>query len=249
MTEALLMVIGGFLAGFCNSLGSSGSAVTLPLMVFLGFSPTIANATNRVGILFGSVASTVVFHRNGKLNWPTIPPIALCLWAGTLVGVGLAAHVGERGTQLAIVAAVLLAFVMLLTGSRKFLRPVSGPPRSVGPLTGLILFVVGLWAGFIMLDSATFILLALVLGLNYDLCHANAIKSLMLTGVALISVVLFAWHGSIDWETGAVLAAGNWLGGWVGARAAVIPGIERWVYALLVTVISFELGKLLLRGF
>ena len=60
----LYAALGGILSGVLNTLASSGSAVTLPLLVWLGVTPTVANATNRLGIVTGALTSTLVFHRN-----------------------------------------------------------------------------------------------------------------------------------------------------------------------------------------
>ena len=41
MTQHLLLFIGGLAAGFINTLASSGSAVSLPIFLFLGFAPHV----------------------------------------------------------------------------------------------------------------------------------------------------------------------------------------------------------------
>jgi uncharacterized protein len=49
----------GFCSGFLNTIASAGSAVTLPLLIFLGLPANIANGTNRVQIAIGRIASIV----------------------------------------------------------------------------------------------------------------------------------------------------------------------------------------------
>ena len=68
MTQYLLLLIGGVAAGFINTLASSGSAITLPILLFLGMSPHVANATNRLNVLAAACASAVVFARQGKID-------------------------------------------------------------------------------------------------------------------------------------------------------------------------------------
>jgi len=50
-----LIIIAGFIAGFINTLAGSGSLVTLPLLMFIGLSPHMANGTNRVAILLQNI--------------------------------------------------------------------------------------------------------------------------------------------------------------------------------------------------
>jgi uncharacterized membrane protein YfcA len=178
------------------------------------------------------------------LEWKPALKICLWPWLGAIVGAVLATRITDKATELTIFVAVLLAFVLILVGSKRFLRPVTGPPRHLGLIQAAVLFAVGIWAGFIVLDSATYLLLALVLGLNIDLRQANAYKALSLLGIALLSVVVFWEHHQLHLGAGALLAVGNVLGSWLGTRCAVLKGSEVWVYRLLVSIISLELLKL-----
>ena len=242
--EIVWVSLGGILSGVLNTLASSGSAVTLPLLVFVGLPPSVANATNRIGIVAGAVTSTAMFHREGLLDLRRATKICVWPWLGTIGGVLAATRITDDATQLTILVAVVLAFVMILLGSKRFLKQVEGEPKGVTPVSALILVGVGFWAGFIVLDSATYLLLALVLGLNFSLKHANAVKAYALLGIAVISVLIFWGHHQLDWLAGLLLAVGNAVGAAIGARAAVLPNADVWVYRLLVAVVSLELAKM-----
>lgn len=62
-TQILLLLFAGGLSGFLNTLASSGSAVSLPALIFLGFEAHVANATNRVAILLGTLEWGVWYRR------------------------------------------------------------------------------------------------------------------------------------------------------------------------------------------
>lgn len=242
--QCLWVLCGGVLSGFLNTLASSGSAVTLPLLVFVGLHPTVANATNRMGIISGAIMSVIVFHRQGLMPWKPALKVCVWPWAGAVVGALAASRITDSATEWVIFGAVVFAFCMVLTGSKKFLKPVVGEPRDIKVQHAVMLFAIGVWAGFIVLDSATFLLLALVLGLNFNLRQANAYKSLALLGIAVLSVLVFWENNQLNVMAGGLLAVGNLLGAWVGARCAILKGADVWVYRLLVTVISLELAKL-----
>jgi uncharacterized membrane protein YfcA len=242
--QCLWILGGGVLSGFLNTLASSGSAVSLPLLVFIGLHPATANATNRLGIVFGSLMSVMMFRREGLLPWKAALRICVWPWAGAVVGALAATKISDRATEWTIFGAVLLAFCMILKGAKSFLKPVVGEPRELRPRNALTLFLVGVWAGFIVLDSATFLLLAMVLGLNLSLRQANAYKSLALLGIAVLSVLVFWENSQLNLAAGGLLAAGNVVGAWAGTRCAVLKGADVWVYRLLVLVICLELIKL-----
>jgi uncharacterized protein len=107
-----------------------------------------------------------------------------------------------------------------------------------------IFFLIGVWLGFIVLDGATYLLLALTLAVGLNLTHANAIKSAVLVPTTLIAMIVFAYHGNIDWTIGAIMGIGSIVGGVLGVRLATSPRAKRYVFALLVVVISVELVHL-----
>lgn len=242
--ELFYAFLGGCLGGFLNTLASSGSAVTLPLLVFLGLHPLAANATNRLGIVTGALTSVWIFHREGVLDYKPALKVCLWPWAGAALGAYLATRISDQQTEEVILVAVIASFILILMGSRRFLLASVAEPKSLGAKWAAILFLIGVWAGFIVLDSATFLLLAFVLGLGIELKHANAYKALALLGIALISVVVFWGNSALDWSVGAALAVGNVVGSAVAARCAVLKGANVWVYRLFVLVVTLELVKM-----
>jgi uncharacterized protein len=53
-----------------------------------------------------------------------------------------------------------------------------------------VLFFVGVWLGFIVLDGATYLLLVLILLFRYDLPHANALKVFLLVTTTLVPIAM-----------------------------------------------------------
>ncbi len=240
-SNLLYALLGGVFSGVLNTLASSGSAVTLPLLVFLGLHPTQANATNRLGIIFGALTSVSVFHRKGLLKWSLAVPITGVLTLGAAAGAWLATRMSERATHWTINLAVAMAFVLILLGSKRFLKEVDGEPRGFSLARIMSLLAVGFWTGFIVLDSATYMLLLFVLGFNLPLHHANPVKALCLLSSCLISTLIFGAHGDIQWKTGLALGLGNVLGSWLAAHFASRQSSKIWVYRLLVLVVGGEI--------
>ena len=58
----------GMLASVINSIAGGGSTISLPIMIFLGLPPTIANGTNRIGLFVGNCTSAVNLFKHGLLN-------------------------------------------------------------------------------------------------------------------------------------------------------------------------------------
>lgn len=60
LIEGLALLVIGVVAGFINVLSAGGSMLTLPLLLFLGLSPQVANGTNRVSIVLQSVSAVLL---------------------------------------------------------------------------------------------------------------------------------------------------------------------------------------------
>ena len=197
--DLIAMLLAGMLCGFLNTLASSGSAVTLPFLMFMGLPPAVANGTNRLPVLIGSLAATISFMRAGLIE----PRVALRILAptvcGSVCGVLLAERLPSGDLHLLIALAVLLALAMLLMGAKQALLRTFDSPPHLGRVQLVLLFAVGFWLGLIVLDGATYLLLVLILSVRMPLATANAYKNLVMAVTSAMAVLLFAINGHIDW--------------------------------------------------
>jgi uncharacterized membrane protein YfcA len=85
----------GFVAGVINTIAAGGSFLTLPLLLFLGLPATVANGTNRVGVLLQNISAVWGFHRGDVLEWSWGLRAALPACTGAAAGVIAALSVPE----------------------------------------------------------------------------------------------------------------------------------------------------------
>jgi uncharacterized protein len=245
---SLLLGLGaGIACGFLNTAASSGSAVSLPILMMIGLDPVSANATNRIPVLIGALSATASFHRRKALPWEVALKVSLPVMIGGLIGAGLAEVLPGRDIALIITAAVLVAFVLLFTKLKQAIESATSQTVRYGVREFLLFAGIGVWLGFIVLDGATYLLLALTLAVGLPLIHANAVKSAALVPTTVVAMLVFAFKGSIDWTLGAIMGAGSIAGGVLGAQLATSPQARKWVFWLLVLVISAELVHLMIH--
>jgi len=238
----------GLICGLLNTVASSGSAVSLPILIAIGLDPLTANATNRIPVLVGALSATALFHRKGALPWLLAAKAAVPTTLGAVAGAWLADIVPSHDLVFAIAAALLVAVLLLFTKLKAALE--NEPPASqarFGARQAALFFAIGVWLGFIVLDGATYLLLALVLSVGLPLLQANAIKSFVLVPTAAIAIVVFAIDGAIDWTVAAAMAVGSVFGGLIGARLAASPAAKRLIFVLLVLVLAGEFAHLVLH--
>ncbi len=230
--------------GFLNAAAAAGSAVSLPILMFIGLDPVSANATNRIPVLLGAISATLGFQAKKAIPWPLALKVVVPTTLGSVGGAVLAELLPGRDLGLLITAAVLLALVLLFGKLKSALERASAATIRYGWREIAILFGIGIWLGFIVLDGATFTLLTLTLVVGLDLAPANAIKSLVLTATTSVAMVIFAYLGSIDWIVGAIMGVGSMIGAHLGVRVATSANAKKHVFRLLVVVISAEFVQL-----
>lgn len=248
LQTAALLTLAGAVGGFLNTVASSGSAVTLPVMIALGLHPMLANTTNRVPVLLGFAAAVWKYHSAGQLPWRDGFKVSLPLVLGAVLGALSASVLSDVKTGVLTTMAVGMALVVVLCNPSRWLNA-DQPKRSpeAGLLVTIALFGVGLWAGLIVLDSGIYLLGTLVLLAHYPIREANAIKALGIGLVALLSVIVFTIRGEIDWLWAIPLSVGGIIGSLIGTRFSLGPNAAKWVFWMLVFILGIEAVKLSFR--
>ncbi len=247
MPTEFLLLLAGLGLGFANTLASSGSAISLPILLALGLEPELANGTNRVAVLVGAMAATLSFARARLIQWPVVTPLIGAATAGALIGVWISEALSPTRMHLAIIAAECVALALMLIRPSRWVEPAFVSPR-VGPLQLALVFLIGIWTGFIILDGGTYLLILLVLSVRFDVLSANAAKAAIMLSVAAVTLPVLAIGHHVEWGSAAVMSAGALSGGLLAARVAMIPGVARWIYRLIVVILIGELAHLALRG-
>jgi uncharacterized membrane protein YfcA len=244
---ALLLFAAGCVAGTLNVIAGGGSFLTLPLLIFLGLPPNAANYTNRIGILLQNVGAVWGFHRKQVLDWRFLRWAALPATAGGVVGAVGALLISDDAFRRLLALLMVVVTLWTLWDPLKSRRTGARPLDRVPLLpTAAAFFAVGIYGGFVQAGVGFFLLAAgTVAGL--DLVRGNAVKVLCALAFTTVSLLLFAWQGTVYWREGLTLAAGTLLGGQLGVRLTVLKG-HAWVKGVVtVTVILFAV-KLWLTG-
>ena len=233
----LALFAAGTLAGTLNVIAGGGSFLTLPVLIFLGLPPNIANATNRVAIFLQNVGAVWSFKRFGVLDTKSLLWAALPATLGALPGTWLALAISDRAFQRTL--ALLMVAVTVWTLWSRDGQPDAASRNAGNPLLiGTAFFLTGFYGGFIQ-AGVGFLLLAATTAAGLDLVRGNAVKVLVVLCFTSVSLAIFAWQGRIHWGLGLCLAAGNVLGGLLGARLTVLKG-HGWVKNVVtVTILVF----------
>lgn len=242
----LIAIVGTIFAGAINTLAGNGSAITLTiLMEMLGLPGNVANGTNRVGILMQTAAGGVAFHRNGRLDLRRSRWYLVFSAVGAVAGTAVAVSISNEQFREVFRYLMMFLLLLILVKPERWLRETDTTKSPNWWLAGPLFLVLGFYGGFIQMGMGLFFLAAMVLGARYSLIDANALKSVVVGVIQLAAIAIFWYKGLIDWRIGAILAAGQAVGGYFAAHyASRLPGANVWAYRLLVVVVLLSLAKL-----
>ncbi|MFN7979501.1 MAG: sulfite exporter TauE/SafE family protein [Vicinamibacterales bacterium] len=174
--SALAVLFGvGIVSGALNVVAGGGSFLTLPVLIFLGLPPTIANATNRVGVLAQNAGGVAGFHRSRAIDWRWGLSVAVPSILGAVAGATWALHLSDFAFKRLLSVAML---VMTLWTLRRHTyadgQHVLSPWR---PWNVTAFLVIGVYGGLIQ-AGVGFAVLAATSMAGMDLVRGNAVKLL-----------------------------------------------------------------------
>jgi len=237
----LLLLFGvGAVAGFINVNAGGGSSLTLPTLIFLGLDAAVANGTNRIGLILQNIFAVTSFRKNKIFKFKTSIFLAVFTLPGAIIGAIFATQVSNTLFQ-RILGGVLILVVISMFFFRSYKKDVLESSRSwfIYPT----LFVIGFYGGFLQVGVGFLLMAALYHLLRVNLVFVNMHKVFIILIYTIPALAVFSLTGNVNWKFGLVLAAGNALGGWWGAHAAVKGG-EKVIRIILAVAITIMAGKL-----
>ncbi|MBN2244743.1 MAG: sulfite exporter TauE/SafE family protein [Candidatus Aminicenantes bacterium] len=242
LLNLILLFVVGVVAGFINVNAGGGSSLTLPTLIFMGMDSAMANGTNRIALLLQNIFAVTSFRKNKFHQFKTSLGLAVFTLPGAIFGAVAATQVSHNLFQ-KILAVVLLFIVISIffTSSYKNRLQAATSHWSVYPA----MFIIGFYGGFIQVGVGFLLMAALYHLLKVNLVLVNMHKVFIILVYTMPALLIFILTGNVIWKYGLALAAGNSIGGWWGARAAVKGG-EKFIRIVLAITIFIMAVKLFL---
>jgi uncharacterized membrane protein YfcA len=228
--DMILIALAGVAAGAINSLVGSGTLVTFPTLVALGYPPIVSTMSNAIGLVAGGISGTWGYRRELRGQWHRLRWQMPASFVGALFGAWLLLHLPEKVFTEVVPVLLIAALILVLVGpriqnwarNRAEAAGQSVEHVSRGRMVALVIgtFAVGIYGGYF--TAAQGILLMGVMGalLPEDMQRMNAAKnllSLIVNVVAAVAYILVAFD-RISWPAAGLIALGSLVGGYLGAR-------------------------------
>jgi uncharacterized protein len=248
----LLLVLAAIAAGAVNSVAGGGTLLTFPSLLAAGVPAVMANATNTVALVPGSLSAFWGYRTAAPVRGRELVAFGIPSVLGGIVGAALVVRGGERFFRPMVPWLVLGATALFLLQDpiRRWQdRRVSEPPREPPGISaaGMFLqFLVALYGGFF--GAGIGILMLAVMGFMglRDIHAMNRVKNFAAACINGVAAVTFAIGGQVHWPFAVMMAAGALLGGYLGAGVARSVGptnVRRIVVAVGLGIGLYTLVK------
>ncbi|MFG1873295.1 sulfite exporter TauE/SafE family protein [Sphaerisporangium sp. NPDC049003] len=220
--EVVAVLAAGFAAGGINAVVGSGSLITFPTLLALGYPPIVANVSNNIGLVAGNVTGVLGYRDELKGQRERLVRLGVGSMLGSLAGGLLLLSLPAKAFQVIVPLLIALACVLVVAQPRLnawLSKRQDSPHPHGGPWLWLGVFGAGVYGGYF--GAAQGVVLIGLLGIFLDdhLQRINAAKNALSLVVNATAAVLFALIAPVDWWAVLLVSLGSLVGGFVGARA------------------------------
>ncbi|GAA1630747.1 sulfite exporter TauE/SafE family protein [Catellatospora bangladeshensis] len=219
--ESLVVLAAGAAAGGINAVVGSGTLVTFPVLLALGYPPVVANVSNTVGLVPGSLSGAYAYRKDLAGHGPLLLRLGTASVLGAIVGAVLLLWLPPGAFKAIVPVLIGLALVLVVAQPWLARRLAARQPdraHRVGPLLLLGVFGAGVYGGYFGAAQGVLLLGLLGVLLSTDLVWVNGIKNLLAGLVNGVAALLFIALGMVAWQPALLIAAGSVVGGLVGGR-------------------------------
>lgn len=239
--EAAAVFAAALAAGAINAIVGSGSLITFPTLLAVGYAPVTANVSNTVGLCFGNFSAVWGYREELEGQERRAILLAATGGLGAIVG-GVLLLVLPSGVFDAVVPVlILMACALLILRPSPRLHQVAPRVRVVA--LGGIAFFAGVYSGYFGAAAGVILLAVLRLLINDRLQRLNGAKNLVIGTANAIAALLFVIFAHVAFLAAALIAVGSIIGAQIGSRyGRRIPDERlRWVVVTVGVIVAIVL--------
>ncbi len=226
LLEAIAILAAGLTAGTINAVIGSGTLVTFPVLLAVGYPPVVANTTNGLGLVPGSVTAAYAYRRELAGDWRSVLLLASCSAVGAVAGAILLLEL--PASLFEVIVPVLIAGALVLVVfqprvaawvvRRRAARPAtSGPAESARGLRAGI-GLTGIYGGYFGAGQGILLFALLGTALADDMDRLQGLRNVLAGTANGVAALVFVLVAEVSYEAAGLIAVGSSVGGVLGAR-------------------------------
>lgn len=235
----LLLLVVGFIAGIMGViLGGGGGFISIPLLTFFGLSPAMAIATNRFGTLGEGFFSTLEFIKAKQVNYKYTFILSLTAIVASILGSIMLIKINEKLLAIAIAIIMLVLLPLIFVKNNVGIKKINVKKWMIY-LGIFVYFLVGIYDAFVGIGGGLVAVYTLTCLMGMTFLQANATDKIPWVVNTIISTIIYAVNGLVNYKLGIILLIGMSFGGYTGARIAIIKGNRFLRIMFAIAVILF----------
>jgi uncharacterized protein len=218
--EVVAIALAGFAAGAVNTVVGSGTLITFPVLLAFGYAPVLANVSNTVGLVPGSVSGSIGYRRELAGQRKLAVQLGIACALGGITGAVLLLELPASAFEAIVPAFIAIALILVVLQPRlraRLAKHAVDAERGARPLTLLALYATGVYGGYFGAAQGVLMLAILGIALAQDMQRTNALKNVLAGLVNGVAGVFFIFAAHVAWGPAAIIAGGSVLGAQVGA--------------------------------
>jgi uncharacterized membrane protein YfcA len=215
--DAVAILAAGAAAGTVNAVVGSGTLITFPVLLALGYPAVTANVSNAVGLTPGLLAGSLGYRAELAGERRRLLVFGAASLAGGTLGALLLLALPAAAFR-AIVPVFIALAVVLILAQPLLRRLLDAHLHAPLPAVLAALFVCGVYGGYFGAAQGVLLLAILGFALPDRLQTANGIKNVLNLLTNLVAATVFVAVAHIAWGAAVLIACGSVVGGVVGAR-------------------------------
>lgn len=232
----ILIFLAAVAAGFINAMAGGGTLVSFPVLLAVGISPIVANVTNTVALVPGTIggmwAQRDAFRSQYKRLLKLLPVSIIGGVAGGLLILNTREDAFKSLIPYLILGATLLLGFQIRIKNWVVSRIGHAHSENQNPIFMLsLVFLAAIYGGYFGAGLGVILMATLGLVTDENMTRLNFLKQALGFAINLAAAIYFAFSGKVDWMIAFVMIFGSLLGGWIGGRLAgkMKPEILRWI--------------------
>jgi len=238
LLECVAVLAAGVFAGAINTVVGSGTLVTFPVLLAVGYGPVTANVSNTLGLVPGSISGAIGYRAELAGQHRRIVALGSAALLGGIAGAVLLLSLPSEVFD-AVVPALIALSLVLVVAQPRLARALAARREKVRPHGGPFLwsgvFGTGIYGGYFGAAQGIILLSLLGIAIPEDLQRLNALKNVLAALINGVAAVIFLFFASVAWLPALLLAVGSAAGGQLGAKIGrrLSPAVLRGVIVVV----------------
>lgn len=224
VVEVVAILLAGVAAGAINTVVGSGTLITFPTLLAFGVPPVVANVSNTIGLVPGSLSGAIGYRRELVGQRTRLVRLGLASLLGGIAGAVLLLVLPSEAFDAIVPVLIGLGVVLVVAGpaiSRRVAARAEArgvEPREHGAAwVWPAVLLAGVYGGYFGAAQGVLLMAILGIGIADGLQRHNATKNVLAMIVNGVAALIFIVVAEVDWRVAGLIAVGAVIGGQIGA--------------------------------